>query len=340
MLNFVARSASPQDGLHAQYLREVNRKLDKHQDSYLFHEYLEDQNHPVFFHEFVAHAASAGMRYISTAQFRTEEARLSADFQQVIGRLGSDIVRREQYIDFVLNRTFRNSLLCHAGLSTYEGPRPDAVRSLRLSALGQPENPSLDLHSEAHEPFMTMYGARVMVNEPLIKAALLVLYRLWPRSTVFEELWTAALDCLGQSEATVGVDRASFATSLLQCHLLLLVDLHTCDPSIATVPGERPRTTALALRDAARGERVISLRNYTAVLEDIDRLVLALLDGTRDRAALVEDLAGAVAAGRLKLESNGRPVIEPAAVREALVPTLRQSLQRIADQALLIAEPG
>ena len=129
-----------------------------------------------------------------------------------------------------------------------------------------------------------MYGAKVMVDEPLIKSALLVLYRLWPRSTAFEDLWTAALDSLGQSEATVGVDRTSFATSLLQCHMLLLVNLHTCDPSIATEPGERPRTTALALRDAASGKRVISLRNYTAVLEDIDRLVLALLDGTRDQA--------------------------------------------------------
>jgi methyltransferase-like protein len=119
---------------------------------------------------------------------------------------------------------------------------------------------------------------------------------------------------------------------------LLLVNLHTCDPSIATEPGEQPRTTALALRDAASGKRVTSLRNFTAVLEDIDRLVLALLDGTRDQAALVDHLAGEVAAGRLKLQSDGQPITEPAAVREALWPTLKQSLQRIADQALLINE--
>ena len=53
---------------------------------------------------------------------------------------------------------------------------------------------------------------------------------------------------------------------------------------------------------------------------------------------LLADLSGAVAAGRLNIESNGQPITEPAAVREALVPTLTQSLQRIADQALLIAE--
>jgi cyclopropane fatty-acyl-phospholipid synthase-like methyltransferase len=338
VVDFAARSASPPDGLHAQYLREEYRKLEKHPDTYLFHEYLETDNHPVYFHEFVAHADSAGLRYLSTAQFWTEEARLPAEFHQVIRQLGTDVVRREQYIDFVLNRTFRTSLLCHAGLTTYEGPTPDAVRLLRLSALGRPENPSLDLGSETHEPFITMFGDKVMVDEPLIKSALLVLYRLWPRSTVFEDLWTATLDGLGQSEASVGVDRTSFATSLLQCHMLLLVNLHTCDPSIATEPGERPRTTALALRDAASGKRVISLRNFTAVLEDIDRLVLALLDGTRDQAALVDHLAGEVEAGRLKLQSDGQPITEPAAVRDALRPTLKQSLQRIADQALLVAE--
>ena len=86
VVDFVARSASPPDGLHAQYLREEHRKVEKHHDTYLFHEYLEADNHPVYFHEFVAHAAQAGLRYLSTAQFRTEEARLSADFQQVISQ--------------------------------------------------------------------------------------------------------------------------------------------------------------------------------------------------------------------------------------------------------------
>ena len=218
---------------------------------------------------------------------------------------------------------------------TYELPRPESVRSLQLGALARPENPKPDLSSSARETFITMYGDKLVVDEPLIKAALVALYELWPRSTTFESHWASTLALLGRSESTAGADRAEFATKLLQCHMLQLVNMHTFDPPIATVPGERPRAGALARHNAAKGERVISLRCHIAVLEEIDRLVLPLLDGSRDQAALVDELAGAVVAGKLILKSDGEPITDPAAVREALVSIVPASLQRIADQALL-----
>jgi methyltransferase-like protein/cyclopropane fatty-acyl-phospholipid synthase-like methyltransferase len=338
LLDFVTRHATPQDGPYARYLREESKKLEKFPDSYLFHDYLAEENQPVYFHEFVAHAVPAGLRYLSHSMFSIEESRLSPEFRQIISRLGSDVVRREQYVDFVLNRTFRQSLLCHAGVRTYESPWPEAVQSLRLVALARPENPMPELLSKAHQPFLTMYGDKLMVDEPLIKAALFALYELWPRSMGFEKLWASTLELLGRSEAAAGADRTEFATKLLECHMMQLVNMQTFDPPIATEPGERPRADALARRNATRAARVISLRNHIAVLEEIDRLVVPLLDGSRDQAAVVDELAGAVAAGKLNLKSDGKPITEPAAVREALVPIVKSSLQRLADQALLIAD--
>jgi methyltransferase-like protein len=114
--------------------------------------------------------------------------------------------------------------------------------------------------------------------------------------------------------------------------------MHTMDPPIATEPGERPRTTALARRNAAGDTRVVSLRNHNAVLEEVDRLVLPLLDGSRNRAAIVDAMSALVSAGRLNLVSDGQPISGPSEVHEALVSLVRSSLRRIADQALLIAD--
>jgi len=336
LLEFVVKSATPEDGPYALYLRAESKKFEKFPDTYLFHDYLAEENHPVYFHEFVAHAVSAGLRYLSQAMFSNEETRLSPDARQVISRLGPDVIRREQYIDFVLNRTFRQSLLCHAGLVTCDSPSPEAVRSLRLVAMARPENPTPDLLSDSLEPFLTCYGDKLMTDEPLIKAALLALYLLWPRSASFEELWAATLDLLVRSNVTAPRDGTEFAKTLLLCHMVQLVNLHTFDPPIATEPCERPRAGALASRNAARGERVISLRNHIAVLEEIDRLILPLLDGTRDQAAIVDDLASEVASGKLKLKADGDLIVEPAVVRKALEQTVIFSLQRIACQALLM----
>jgi cyclopropane fatty-acyl-phospholipid synthase-like methyltransferase len=338
LLDFVVHAATPYDGPYALYLRAESKKFEKFPDTYVFHDYLAEENHPVYFHEFVAHAVPAGLRYLSHAMFSYEETRLSPAARQVISRLGPDVIRREQYIDFVLNRTFRQSLLCHAGLMTFDSPSPEAIRSLRLVAMARPENSTPDLLSNSHEPFLTCYGVKLMVDEPLIKAALLALYQLWPRSASFEELWTATLDLLGRSRVTAPTDSTEFATSLLLCHMVQLVNLHTFDPPIATEPGERPRAGALARRTAARGERVISLRNHIAVLEEIDRLIIPLLDGTRDQTAIVDDLATKVAAGKLKLKADGDLIVEPAVVRKALEQTVNFRLQSIAYQALLVKE--
>jgi cyclopropane fatty-acyl-phospholipid synthase-like methyltransferase len=338
LLEFVTREASPQDDPYARYLREVSQKFEKYPDTYIFHDFLEEENQPVYFHEFVARASAAGLRYVSNSVFSIEESRLSADFRRVISQLGSDVVRREQYVDFVLNRSFRQSLFCKAGVMTYDSPCPDAVLSLRLVALARPEHPKPDLVSEAPESFLTMYRVKFLVDEPLIKAALVALYELWPRSAGFDELWASTQELLGRSEVSGDADRAEFATKLLKCHMMQLVDMHTIDPPIVTEPGERPRVTALTRRNAANGARIVSLRNHIAVLEEIDRQVLPLLDGSRDQSAIVDELAAAVAAGRLNLTSDGKRLSGPAEVCEALVAIVPSSLRRIADQALLIAD--
>lgn len=338
ILDFMAREASPPDSPHARYLRDEHEKFAHFADTYIFHEYLAEENHPCFFHEFVADAASAGLRYVSEAAFSVEESRLSPEFRRVVSRLGSDVVRRGQYIDLVLNRTFRRSLVCRAGVMTYDGPTPESVRSLRLVALARPENPTPDLQSEAREPFLTMFGDKVAVDEPVLKAALFALYERWPRSTNLEELWASTRELLGRSETGSEADREDFAGQLLRCHMMQLVDMHTTDPPIANDPGDRPHAPALARRNAGKAARVVSLRNHVAVLEEIDRLILPLLDGSRDRDAIVDQLAASVAEGRLNLKSDGQPIRGQEAVREVLASIVRSSLRRIADQALLLAD--
>ena len=159
----------PRDSLHAEYLLEETKRLENFADTYIFHDYLAEENHPVYFHEFIAHAASAGLRYLSRSIFSLDELRLSSDFRDVISQFGPDVVRREQYVDFVLHRSFRQSLLCHAGLKTYDSPLPEAIRSLRLVAMARPENPAPDLipklASRSSRSMATGFGRRTLAQE-------------------------------------------------------------------------------------------------------------------------------------------------------------------------------
>jgi SAM-dependent methyltransferase len=338
LLDFVAREAKPQDGPYAQYLLGLSERFAKFPDTYLFHDYLEEENQPLFFHEIVARAADAGLQYLSHSVFRVEDTRLSAEFQQVIDRLGPDFIRREQYVDFVLNRGFRQSLFCQTGAVIHPSPTPEAVRSLRLIALARPEESDPELGTRSGVQFLTMHGDRLTVDEPLIKAALFALYQRWPLSLGFDDLWGTTREILGRSGTDTDTDRAEFAAKLLRCHLFRLLDLHTFDLPIATDPGQRPRASALARRNAAEGRQIVSLRHHLVTLDKIDLLVIPSLDGTRDEAAIVDQMAALVAEGKLQLSSDSRPISGRAAVHAALGPIVQSSLRRIADQALLMAD--
>ncbi len=83
---------------------------------------------------------------------------------------------------------------------------------------------------------------------------------------------------------------------------------------------------------------MINLRNAFASLRDLDRLVVPLLDGTRDHPAVVSELSALNARGVLRLHREGRPVTDPASVRALLDEQVGASFDRLAGEALLLGD--
>ena len=339
-LDLLAASATPADGVYQRALKHEAELIGRSRDTYLFHEHLEPDNHPLYLREFAAEAAKAGLRHFAPARFDIIEAGLSPEVRGAINRLGGDRLRRDQYTDFVVNRTFRQSLLCHADARPSDDPLPEALPTLRLTALARPEaqGQEVDVRSDSPVGFVSLFGDHLGVGQPLLKAAVVALCERWPRSAGFDELWSEALARLGRPRTGSEADRGAFATFLLQGHMTNLVNLHAYDPPVAPDPSERPVAPPLVRHQAAANARVISLRLCAAALDDLDRLVVPLLDGSRDRAAVVEELAARTAAGVLQIQENGVPVRDLGRARALLADPVLQSLQKVAGEALLIAD--
>jgi SAM-dependent methyltransferase len=80
------------------------------------------------------------------------------------------------------------------------------------------------------------------------------------------------------------------AATLIEDYEAGRVDVHAVPPPAATAAGARPRASALARSQAAPGALVTTLLNQVVRITDepTSRLI-ALLDGTRDRAAILRD---------------------------------------------------
>jgi methyltransferase-like protein/2-polyprenyl-3-methyl-5-hydroxy-6-metoxy-1,4-benzoquinol methylase len=336
-LDELVRVVPDKSTAYARILRTEGVFLGGVANSYLFHEHLEETNHPLYFHEFMARAEEKGLRFVAEARTPALIDGLPPDARAALDAWADDELAAEQYLDFLCNRTFRRTLLCHAGREPSRVPSTPRVASLWVATSVVPVSDKPDTRSDAVEEFRRREdSSSVSTNNPVVKTALVELHHLRPRALAFDDLCHRISARLGPEQ---GGDPAAVRTALegalLRCFLTNLVVLHTRPPRFAMEVSARPVASPLARIQARGGARVTTLRRRTAELGGFDRLALGLLDGSRDRPALLEAMAALIASGEFTIYHGDEPVRDDAVIREFLAAELGPCLERLAAMALL-----
>ena len=176
MVSFMAQYAT--DGLHKEVFRHYDEMLKNDlkgtDDSFLLHDELSEVNDPVYFYEFVKHAEQRGLHYLIEAELRSVLlASLPAETQSALKTMIWDAVDLEQKMDFVRNRMFRMSLLCHPEANAARMFLPQAVTQcwLRSKAKRVADRSETPLPNGSVQ-FMSKDDATITTNHPLSIAAL------------------------------------------------------------------------------------------------------------------------------------------------------------------------
>ncbi len=269
LLRAVADAGREGDELRQTLARQAERALEQG-DAALFHDELAEHHEAILFADFAAHAERHGLRFLAEAdvfEMRT------AGVADPLAALADDDIAREQYLDFFKGRMFRQSLLCHAGAATSR-PGPEAVLGMLAATPARPVGEAI----AGRVTFAGPAGATLTTDHEGVKRALVRLAEAWPRA-------------LPVAELAAGDDSAVLCETLSRAYAANLVRLHTWSPALSTVPAERPVAGALARLMAAEGTRVTTLVHTSVEIQDeLGRRLIGLLDGTRDRAALVREL--------------------------------------------------
>lgn len=329
LLNFLAESSSQKAGTYGQLLREEVESIRKKADYYLLHEYLEAVNDPLYFHEFVARAAACGLRYLGEAALAVMAAHnFPPAVQQTLRRVAADQIHLEQYMDFLRNRTFRQTLLCREGAAVSYRLDPARVRLLAVSSQATSLTPHTDPHVEAPEQFRGPKDMVLTTREPVLRAALRELAAHAPQALPFEQLLDLAQARLkreGRNPRERAEDSLKLSAGLLHCYTSsTLVALCTRPFPFTAQVSARPVASPLARLQAVASDRVTNLCHEIVHLDPDSRQILRLLDGTRDHEALA----------RVALTSqkpNGQVLCEDSTV------ALPQILNKLARAALLQA---
>ncbi|TXT31018.1 MAG: protein related to regulatory domain of methyltransferase, partial [Planctomycetota bacterium] len=163
----------------------------------------------------------------------------------------------------------------------------------------------------------------------------------WPASLPFLELAAIARSRVGNRMSAVQTDAMSPATlhlaeTMLRCYGTSQVDLRTLRPRFTLPIGESPAASPLARAQAEARLPITDRLHGSAPLDDFQRQLLILLNGTRGRPDLLEALTHQVQSGDLLLHQDGNRVQDAAAIRELIEHWLTPALESLARNALLV----
>ena len=207
-----------------------------------------------------------------------------------MSEITGDPVELEQYLDFVANRAFRQSLLCRD-----DEPETsldlECLRQLRLVAdLRSP--PKLDLRRARPQVFTSTAGVEFEVQHPLAKAVLAELAGAFTHGKAFEDVLMAGI----QRVSSAGAARYAEEANLALDELFALIVMQHVEPMIETPAQsprrtERPCATRLARSQAELGWSHLSTVTHRSLdLDDFARSLVLLLDGSRDERSLQREM--------------------------------------------------
>ena len=340
LLDFLVQSVDSEKNPYGMHLASELKLLSGTADYYIAHEHLERWNTPVYFYEFTEQVSRHGLQYLGDSEFATMVVKNFA--KPVADRLSqgiSDAIRMEQYMDFIRNRTFRSTLLCHRECRVDRNVDNSRVTRLYAAAGVESVDAQTDFLSGRPEKFKTHNGIQFEAAIALTRAALRMLSAAWPGSVVFEDLLAGARRLISTTKgaSAVPAGEQQLAADLLQLYAANAIELHSVPSSFVTSVSERPRTTALVRLQASQGTRLTNLRHESLRVNDVERQLLLLLDGTLGRPEVLERLMGGVAAGQLLLKRGEQPITDPRDSREQLGRFYDQLLPLLGRKALLAA---
>jgi methyltransferase-like protein len=341
LLDFLEQSV-PSDKPIGSLLKDEIKVIRESKDWYLFHEHMEEFNSPLYFHQFVERAEKHEMQYLGEAEFSTMmTSGFSREVADTLNRISRDIIRAEQYMDFLRNRLFRRTLLCHKEQPLERNLKNLERQDFLIASAATPSSEPVNLSPGVKQSFQTPSGANIETEFPVTKAAFLVLKEQWPKAIAMKALYENAIKKIREmsivpTENDMDLYKILFS-DLLHCYSLNVVELHTWQSDFINEILPYPKTSRLSQYLLRKWGFIVNQRHMPVHLDPISTRLIPLLDGTRNQDELMDDLMTSVNEGKLVLKKENIPLNEKGQLHRALREAMEKSFVNLSKAAMLVA---
>ena len=283
-LDFLDRAygALPPEMAHTGFLRSEVRRIREKEGHFLLHDDLEVNRDPFYLMQFTAWAGQHGLRYLGDSEFHAMLLEnLPPETARELSAMDLSQLETEQMIDYVVNRSFRATLLARTE-ATDGGLHAGALAEMCFQGRLQPDGPW-----QAGDPegcFLTTTQQRVALRPVELVS---FLHALAERPAAF----TPYAEVLRSAQATVGREFSEGEKKRLCGKLLSLYGRQQVEISARPFasPVEMaacPRLTPLNVALVRHRGIIATAFQESARLAEPELACCALLDGTRAHAEL------------------------------------------------------
>ncbi|MGL4944238.1 MAG: methyltransferase regulatory domain-containing protein [Thermoguttaceae bacterium] len=340
LLNFV-EEMQPEGSLMREVIRQEKTRIEGKQVSYFLHEYLEEENNPLYFHEVATEADKNGLQYLAdSSSFATMyldnyDARVRDSLKT------GNFLEIEQYLDFITNRRFRWSVFVPKGAAITREIPLEKIKEFYLKSNGLHLAEGSKVPSPLDNSELTFQHTmpqgrtfNLTVNNKFLAAAFLTLCQQTHSPVAFNDVVKMANETYGLN------DSAAVEQALLTFGLRVLfaggISVHAYPSRAVREVSERPLALPIA-RVLSRQTKIVTTAHHSVMtIDPFIACLLSLLDGTNDIAALERKMFELCQSGHFTINQDGKPITDTKTVTEIIQNGVRNGLANLAASGLLI----
>ena len=343
LIGFLAETLDKENSAYATLLKNEVELMKNWEDAYFRHDSLEEVNDPVYFHEFMKRADKEGLQYLGEVSVSSMAANNFSDkVKQTLDQIGNDIVQREQYMDFIRNRMFRQTLLCHKDVSLTREINTGLIRKLSFSSNCRPEDPNAVIHTDGNVPFkIGKLGFSTSCR--FSKSIVTTLGEHWPEYMPFDELLTLVRKRVF-SDSLLITDPQQLAqhgeivaTRIFELFMHDIMDVTLYPPTVKKDVSDTPAVASITRAQATKQPWVTNCLHQPVGIDIVNRHLLPLLDGKHDQDMIKAELLKLIQNKTLIMQQDGTDLEDEQTINTHLEQQLDLYMKHLASQGMLMS---
>jgi len=333
LLRFV-RDNNPEGSAYRGVIDSEINLLNEQPISYAAHEHLESENTQFYFHEFAAALGHHGLQYVGDTNIALMSAEnLPEDAAEKLKAV-TDILRQEQYMDFIRNRRFRSSIVCSESATLNRNLRQEAIHDFYLSSSIKPDE--ADVKAETADTRFSDRSGNMVFTAHTKEVAVLF-------SELSESLRPIKSgDLIDMAARNLdGADRDALRKIVEEFGMKLalkgLISLHAEAGSHVSHVSEMPEASRLVRHQVSAQDWATNARHEKITFDHFTRVLIEYLDGTHSFDDLCQIMYEQVGKGVLGVQLDGKDITDAEQRRLVIGQLAENALNSIAQNALLVA---